>query len=503
VTRAAEPSETPTTASEAAQPPGFKRTKIFSSERYGYSIRYPNRWTVEPSESDSSPDSLTSPNGPRLTIVRQAKSDDTSLARFVDAAFAKRCRRAESAPKMYRIEPGSTAFSQAIIDGHPALERGYCWRVDAVVDLGEASLVMTLQGGQVDPRGGRWTFDWLAERIHIDASPNAPAPTPSSLPPRGSTSPGQFTSTRYGFSIEAPSGWVAFSGTRAGIPDAFQATLFATAPVSSRLSIIRRPKDDRLSLGEVAKMTTVPSRRQAGRCRWGMPVADQSFLEAQIDARPALVRTECGYIDAVIDAGGDVLVVSLRSGGRIQSGDRPTFDRFMDTLDIDLSPEPKTSTDRPPGSTWSEPFTSDRYGYSIRYPPGWIPSHLKNGSSDEFYAPEPSKTRLSIVRRARSNDLALDEIALDVFSARSGPDGCHWNSAGIIYIPTAPQPFEEATIAGRPALVRSECGFVDAVIDDGDDVILVVLRSGTRKPTGDRWNFDRFMETLEIHSSAG
>jgi hypothetical protein len=96
----------------------------------------------------------------------------------------------------------------------------------------------------------------------------------------------------------------------------------------------------------------------------------------------------------------------------------------------------------------------------------------------------------------------LDEIALDVFSARSRPDACHWNAAGIIYIPTAPQPFEGVTIADRSALVRSECGFVDAVIDDEDDVILVVLRSGTRKPTGGRWNLDRFMETLEINSSA-
>ena len=38
---------------------------------------------------------------------------------------------------MYQIQVGSTAFEDAIIDGHPALVRGYCWRVDAVIDLGD------------------------------------------------------------------------------------------------------------------------------------------------------------------------------------------------------------------------------------------------------------------------------------------------------------------------------------------------------------------------------
>jgi hypothetical protein len=498
VTRAAEPSSAPTDASAAPQPAGFDRPKSFRSERFGYSIRYPPRWTVEPSESDSSPDSVVSPDGPRLTIVRRTKSDDSPLAPFVDAAFSKRCHRAESVPKLYHVDPGPPAFEHRMIDGHPAFVRGYCWRVDGVVDLDDEILMITLEGGQVGPRGGRWTFDWLAERIDVDASPKAPESTPES------ESPQQFDSTRYGYSIRYPSGWVPFPSDRAGLPDVFRATVFATAPESSRLSISRRPKEVNQTLRQIAEQT-LPFRSQLGRCRWGMPAGEQEFHGSRIVGRAAVVRSACGYIDAVIDAGGDVLVVALRSGWQIPTHDRLVFDQFMDTLDIELSPEGTSSADPSPGFTWTEQFTSDRYGYSIRHPPGWIPGHVaEDGSTDEFYAPVGSKTRLSIVRRPKPDGMTLDEIALDVFPARSGSHGCHTDINGtVFYIPSAPQPFDKATIAGRSALVRSECGFVDAVIDDAEDVLLVVLRSGTHnKATGDRWNFDRFMETLEINPSA-
>jgi hypothetical protein len=57
----------------------------------------------------------------------------------------------------------------------------------------------------------------------------------------------------------------------------------------------------------------------------------------QIDRRRALVRSECNDIDAVIDAGADVMSVALRAGERKRSGDRRTFDRFMETLEIKAS----------------------------------------------------------------------------------------------------------------------------------------------------------------------
>ena len=77
-------------------------------------------------------------------------------------------------------------------------------------------------------------------------------------------------------------------------------------------------------------------------------------------------------------------------------------------------------------------------------------------------------------------------------------DGCHWSGIGIIYIPSGQRAFLPITVAGREALVREECGFVDAVVDLGDDALIIVLRSGRRRPDGDRYTFDRLVEGLRV-----
>ena len=154
---------------------------------------------------------------------------------------------------------------------------------------------------------------------------------------------------------------------------------------------------------------------------------------------------------------------------------------------------------RSPGSTWTDSFASEQYGYSIRYPEGWTPGRLElPPNSDTFSALAPSRTRLSIVRRPKPLKLSLQDIADGAFQPHAGPNGCQWNTGGFILVPVAQGSFEGAVIDGRPALVRSQCGFVDAVIDAGNEVVIVVLRSGTPKPTGDDWWFARFMETIDI-----
>ncbi|HEX5012891.1 MAG TPA: hypothetical protein VFV72_01940, partial [Candidatus Limnocylindrales bacterium] len=61
----------------------------------------------------------------------------------------------------------------------------------------------------------------------------------------------------------------------------------------------------------------------------------------------------------------------------------------------------------------------------------------------------------------------------------------------------------ELTIDGHQAAYRSECGFVDAVVDDdGDEFLAIALKSGTRKETGDVWWFERFVETLRLQESS-
>jgi len=59
-------------------------------------------------------------------------------------------------------------------------------------------------------------------------------------------------------------------------------------------------------------------------------------------------------------------------------------------------------------------------------------------------------------------------------------------------------PFEATTIASRPAAVRTECDFTDAVIDLEDHVLVVVFKAGSRQPGADQATFDLFAAELRV-----
>ena len=189
---------------------------------------------------------------------------------------------------------------------------------------------MNLHGGEVGPRGGRWTFDWFAERLEIGEflrRPNPPSAWPATASPTIAwTEP--FTSESHGYAIRYPLGWKSAKRTRTATSDTFEATF---RPFS-QLSIIRRTKDDR-SLAEIAEATFAP-RSQAGWCRGGhirahrIPASPETFHDSVIDGHPALVRSECSFVDAVIDVGGDVLVIVLRSANRMPTGDAISVPAF-------------------------------------------------------------------------------------------------------------------------------------------------------------------------------
>jgi hypothetical protein len=141
------------------------------------------------------------------------------------------------------------------------------------------------------------------------------------------------------------------------------------------------------------------------------------------------------------------------------------------------------------------PFRSKAIGYRLVVPAGW--EVTKGTDRDRFDAPKPSMTRLSITRRQKGSE-RVGVFAEDALPHHVKGDGCHWHSAGIIFIPASPGAFERTTIAGREALVREECGYVEAAVGLGDDALLIVLRSGRRRPDADRYTFDRLVETLRI-----
>lgn len=333
IARAAEPSDAPTSSSEPARSPGSTWTEAFASERYGYSIHYPFGWTAVQSESRSRPDSFTSVGHThRLQIDRRAKPSHASLAEFVADSFPTTCPGVARAPRWITLSAGSRQFAPAVIDGYHALVRSYCWNADAVVDLGEDFLVMTLIGGGVGPRGDRSTLERFAERLQIGPVREvASSSSASPQVPRGEP----FVSDRFGYSIRYPERWTAGRLELPPNSDRFS----APAPSRTRLAIVRRPKPPRLSLEDIADGTFQPHNGPDG-CQWNtrafifIPVAQGSFDGAVVDGRPALVRSECGFVDAVIDAGDEVLIVVLRSGTPKPTGDDWWFARFMATIDI-------------------------------------------------------------------------------------------------------------------------------------------------------------------------
>ena len=311
-----------------------------------------------------------------------------------------------------------------------------------------------------------------------------------------------FVSDNYGFSIRYPRGWTARQQDRPGGPDAFQGTTVDSAPSVSRLSITRREKEVGRTLQQTA-YATLPHRSDPDGCHWNgpgiafIPIAPHGFREAVIDGRPALVRSECSHVDAVIDLGQDILVVGLRSAGRTGAGDRWTFDRFMDTLEISPSANFPDET-----LGLSTRFTSKLYGYSIRHPPGWdgMPA-IEDGRPDVLVNSWQSgsfRSKLSIRRLALPSGESIADVSrvwLPQARLKAGECGSRLPMGGVIPRVTW---FDEATIAGRPALIRSDCGVVDAIVDVNGDALLLVLQSSRSMVAGPKRLFVDLTDALEI-----
>ena len=163
-----------------------------------------------------------------------------------------------------------------------------------------------------------------------------------------------------------------------------------------------------------------------------------------------------------------------------------------------VEPSPTTSPAASPTIAWTEPFSSERYGYAIRFPPGSKSSQGDGTATwDTIQTTVPPFLHLSIIRRPKA-EMSLGQVAEATFRPRSNAGRCRGGSFGSIGIPVPEQGFRDAQIDERPALVRSECGFVDAVVGAGDDVLVIILRFGRRQPTEDMSSFWLFMKTLNI-----
>jgi hypothetical protein len=272
----------------------------------------------------------------------------------------------------------------------------------------------------------------------------------------------------------------------------------------SQLSVVRLPKEDGMTMSQIAE-TTFPHRARSDGCHWDtsgitfIPAVQQDFREVEIGGHAALTRSECSYFDAVIDTGDGVLIVVLRSVNRASAGDQSTFDQLMETLEITA---PAESPDEAAQETWTL-FRSELHGYSIRYPPDWHATHSTEEGRpdvlDESLRDGSFGSRLLIRRRALPPGSTPWDLVRDWFpQARRMAGGCGTPST---FGSMPRMAFKEAMIAGWPAIIRSDCGFVDALVSLDGDALTLVLESKRSRPTGDNRLFAKLTESLNIEDS--
>ena len=477
----------------------------FVSERYGYSIRYPAGWRVEPAPSDTLADTITTPEPwttTRLSIVRRSA---TAGATFADVAEAILPHRSQSdgchwggGGTIY-IPGVQHKFDDVAIAGRPALVRSECSFVDAIVDLGDEVLVVILRSQKRMPTGDGYTFASFVETLAIADDVGDPLPTPAS-PTQAPTDPGTawtetFTSTLYRYTILFPDRWTPNAAASEGVSDVIDAGISFPYRGAS-LSIIRKAKEFVFGAGGVASPVPLwqaagdllPDRREDSSC--SPPPGSDDFVADEIDRLSAMVRVQCGFVDAIVDTNHEFLIISLSRPEYSPSGDRTTFDRFMETIAIeDAFPPTKTPLDT---ASWT-PFTSKAFGYSLRLPFDWI-----EPQPDEFER-KASTYRLTVAELSLPAGMTVIEWAdanIPDRNSRSGSSPlCKFGST---MVPPGPATFRELEGIDRPAAVRSACSVVDAAIDLGGTVLVLQLRHQSPSYAGDDALFDAILSTLAL-----
>jgi hypothetical protein len=241
---------------------------------------------------------------------------------------------------------------------------------------------------------------------------------------------------------------------------------------------------------------TYIKRRSTADGRWceghssTQPVKDRQFRRTTIDHHAAAIRSSCGYVEAVVAVRDRIYELSLQSPHVGPGGDEAAFALLSPRIDVGTSDGASV--------VWSQTFVSRLHGYVLKYPLEWRVSPASATGANDVYRTSRSRTRLSITIRSKPASQPLDQYADALLPHHAKDDGCYWNSLGIIWIPAGKGQFEANTIAGHPAVVRSECDFIEAVVDLRDHALVLSLHSGKRMPNAERTLFDLFAAALEV-----
>lgn len=346
------------------------------------------------------------------------------------------------------------------------------------------------------------------------------SPSTATARPSGSRSPSEdisateftqtFLSPIFRYAIRYPLSWRPEGSASEHDADTFT----ATASTGTRLSILRRARTPDVPFEDQAKSWLPPRHQSTGGCFWSgggllYVAGGDVFHEDAIDRHPALIRSECSVVDAAVDLGDEMLLLVLRSSRHMATGDRATFDDFAATLAIKIGgdgpiPTPHPQRSRPPETpqpTQAVMFVSTRFGYAIAHPFDWRVDEVTTGlEHDELKGPAAQRLSIRTVTKPTSMSVrawAEANLATRVTMSDPWTTGCHW-PGGTVFIPRQPARFANATIAGKQAVVRSECSDVDGVVDLGDRVLVLSLRFTAHRADGDRPAFDGLVDGLRI-----
>jgi hypothetical protein len=477
--------EAPTTTalpSPIASPsPEALSFETFESPMYGYRVDYPRDWTVSAASAPGQSDLFMSADGQRFAVSAESVTAGQSDLEWVEANIP---------PRTEIAAPGcSGPWLDSVIDGLPALVRTGCWYVDGVVRVGGSAYRLASTGGP-----GRWLFDRFAATIVFDRVSPSPTPVPSSIVTSELPSEAvAFVSLHHGYSVSFPSDWRVVPAANDTRSDVFEAHSSDT-----RLSIKRLPKPASTPLDVFAEETR-PHRASKTGCHWNssgiifIPAGQRPFERTEVvPEHEAVVRAECGFVDAVVDLEDEVLLIVVQSGERRPDGDLATFEKFAKRLEI-AQPSLTTTT-----SAGHRTFISPLYGFSIDYPGAWVTTPAKlDGYADQFVDTRGTLLAISMVDRPAG-------MTAVEWANRSVPDRaatttthrhCDFRNRWIEAPP--PANFGRARIKDREAAIRSMCGVVDAVIRVHDRFLVIVLRTSRKEATGDDALFQQLVATLE------
>jgi hypothetical protein len=343
--------------------------------------------------------------------------------------------------------------------------------VDAHVKVGSTVYTFSLIGSR--PYDGAVLFGRIAATIEL---------------------PEPFASSVHDFTLSVPPAWETRPSRQSSQPDRFDGPRHLSFSVSTHRAATRT---DPVGWAErhVPRRSIIRGHEQHCPARWSTPpVQDLRFEATSIDGHPAAVRSSCGYVDAAVVVGSRVVELTLTSPHIAPGGDDAAFSVLARRLDL--------GTAGGLGPVWSRTFRSRMHGYVLRYPRDWTVVPATSRPNPDTFEAQRSRDRLSITVRPKPPGQGLDAYADALLPHHVKGDGCHWNGPGIIWVPAGPGRFEAATIADHRAVVRSECQFIEAVVDLGDDALVLVYRAGTRRPAAGRVTFDRFMAALQLDRSA-